>query len=139
MHEWRSGLDVPFEQPEAPTPLDRDIVVADNVRLQAEVTQLERELGQTVASLHRLSARLVDLERHALRTGGAEAELRRARAALAEAEGRAVEAEEGRRVAEAAVARLQADLEALGATRVMRYSAGARSVYGRLRRVVGPS
>lgn len=136
MHEWRAGLDFPFEQPEPPPLLDRDTVLADNVRLQAEVAELERELGRTVASLQRLSGRLMDLERHALRTGGAaaaaglEADLQATRAALAAAETRAAEAEAGLALAEA-------ELEALGATRVMRYSAGARSFYGRLRRIAG--
>lgn len=127
MHDWRAGLDFPFEQPEPPAPVDRDTLLADNVRLQAEVAGLERELGRTVATLQRLSARLMDLERQAMRTGGAavtaaalHADLQAARAALAAAEARAADAE--------------AEVEALRATRVMRYSAGARSVYGRLRR-----
>ncbi len=139
MHEWRAGLDFPFEQPEPPAPLDRGTLLAHNVRLQAEVAELERELGQTVASLQHLSARLLDLERHALRTGGAVVELEAARQALGTADARAGEAEDGRRAAETALARAEAELEALRATRSMRYSAGARSVYGRIRRIVGPS
>ena len=140
MHEWRSGLDFPFEQEEPPPPVDRDLLLVDNLRLQAEVAELERRLGQATAGLQRLSTRLMDLERHTQRAAGAvatvtalHAQLVAAQAALVEADARTAEAEARAAQAEARAAEAEARLRALEATRVLRYSAGARSLYGRLR------
>lgn len=138
MHDWRSGLDFPFEPPDAP--LDNDMLVVSNLRLHAEVAEVERKLQRATTALQNLSGRLVELERQVQHAGGLEAALAAVQAqvvatrdALQAAEARAVQMENAQ--AEFVAARQQAEsqLEALLQTRTLRYSKGARSLYTQLR------
>lgn len=140
MHDWRSGLEFPFEPPDPPAPLDNDMLVVDNLRLHAEVAEIERKLQQATTALQNLSGRLVELERQVQHAAGLEAAIAAMQAevvathdALQSAEARAVELDRAQAELDAARRRAESQLEALQQTRVLRYSKGPRSLYTRLR------
>lgn len=147
MHDWRSGLGFPLEQTESPAPpapLDNEMLVVENLRLHAEAADLDRKLQRATATLQKLSARLVELERQVRRppapdpaAAATQVEVAAARDALRAAEARAIELDRAQAQADEARRHVEAELEALRQTRTLRYSAGARSLYGRLRRVAG--
>lgn len=150
MSDLRSGLEFPFEQPDAPNPpavLDSDLLVVENLRLSAEVADLERKLERAKSTLQSLSGRLVELERDARHAADLEQALadmqadlvtaREADDALRATEARAVELEQALAEARAARHRAESELEALEHTRTLRYAKGARSAYTRLRHLAG--
>lgn len=150
MSDRLSGLEFPFEPPDAPVPpaaLDGDMLVVENLRLSGEVADLERKLQRATTTLQNLSGRLVELERDARHAANLEQAMaamqadivaaRKQRGALQAAEARAVELENALIQAGAARQRAESELVALEKTRTLRYAKGARSVYARLRHLAG--
>lgn len=147
-YDWRTGLD--FEPDDAgPTPpLDPSSLVVENLRLQAEVAASRRAVELGEASLRRLTARLLEAEREALRATKVDAAMAglqirleelQAEVAAAAVRAAAAAAERAQEAAEAERRQAEADLATLRSAPTGRARKRASNLYRRLRRLAsGP-